>query len=374
MKQQEILKKISHILHELNEQFDYLQTTDNHLNDLELELFAANAKFLTDHTEILRKINQQSLNAVISLPEHAGSQESPFVNTAVPILIDEPVQPIEEAPLPPLSEKALAFDSYIPVEEEPQPSAPAFIKEPVNEAIILDEQPVETVESKPEINIEPAAEQESFGFVRTAPDVSSNTHSFSISSSHAEEEKPPHVNLNEEIILAQTASSTPTPVVAENKEPIPNFTPEPVHDFKPHKPVVNELVAAPVTMKVNTEPVIPPVPEQPKAEPEQPLTLNQRLSAQLQQQAPAQSQAYNSPSVTDIKSAINLNDKMLFVKDLFNGYSLAYSEAVDLLNRCKNFDEADRFLRSNYVAKNNWASKPDTVDKFYMILHRRFAV
>ncbi len=371
MKQQEILKKISHILHELNEQFDYLRSAETNLNDLELELFAANAKFLTDHTEILRKINLQSLNAVISLPEHTESNDQSLVNIPVSTLIEEPVQPIEETHLPPLSEKALAFDSYMPPDEEQQPSEPAFINEPVHEPIIVNEQPAETVETKPEINIEPAATQESFGFVRTTPDVSSNSHTFSISSSHSEEEKPPHVNLNEEIVPEQTAINFTTPVAVENKEL--EIQPDPVHSFTPHAPVVTEPVAEPVIAQSNTEPVIPPVPEQPKAEPEHPLTLNQRLSAQLQQQAPAQSSSYTAPAVTDIKSAINLNDKMLFVKDLFNGYSLAYSEAVELLNRCKSFDEADRFLRSNYVAKNNWAAKPDTVDKFYVILHRRFS-
>lgn len=371
MKQQEILKKISHILHELNEQFDYLRTAETNLNDLELELFAANAKFLTDHTEILRKINLQSLNAVISLPEHTESHDQSSMNTPAPLVIDEPVQPIEETHLPPLSEKALAFDSYVPAEEEQQPSVSAFFKEPVYEPTIINEQPIETVETKPEINIEPAATQESFGFVRTTPDVSSNSHTFSISSSHSEEEKPPHVNLNEEIVPEQTAMNFTTPAAAENKEP--EVKPEPAHDFTPHSSVITETVVEPVIAQPNTEPVIPPVPEQPKAEPEQLLTLNQRLSAQLQQQAPASSPSYQASSVTDIKSAINLNDKMLFVKDLFNGYSLAYSEAVELLNRCKSFDEADRFLRSNYVAKNNWAAKPDTVDKFYVILHRRFS-
>jgi hypothetical protein len=374
MKQQEILKKISHILHELNEQFDYLHTAETHLNDLELELFAANAKFLTDHTEILRKVNLQSLNAVISLPEHAGSADQSFVNQTVPVIINEPVQPIEDVPLPQLSEKALAFDSYVPPKDEPQPSTPAFIKEPINDQIAVHEHTSDIIETQPEVNLEPATAQESFGFVRTEPDVSSNSHSFSISSSHTEEEKPPHVNLDQEITPEQTDTDIPASAAVETKAPKPELKPEPAHYFNQHTIAAEPVAAEPVITKPSTEPVIPPVPEQSKTETEQPLTLNQRLSAQLQQQAPAQSPAYNSPAVTDIKSAINLNDKMLFVKDLFNGYSLAYSEAVDLLNRCKNFDEADRFLRSNYVTKNNWASKPDTVDKFYMILHRRFTV
>ena len=60
------------------------------------------------------------------------------------------------------------------------------------------------------------------------------------------------------------------------------------------------------------------------------------------------------------------------MKDLFNGYNLAYSEAIEILNRFSNFEEATRFLNTNYVAKNNWMSKPDTVEKFYAVLKRRY--
>jgi hypothetical protein len=57
MKQQEVFKKIGVIIQELNEQYEYLQTTVDDLNDLELELFVANTHFLKDHAEILRKLN-----------------------------------------------------------------------------------------------------------------------------------------------------------------------------------------------------------------------------------------------------------------------------------------------------------------------------
>ncbi len=83
--------------------------------------------------------------------------------------------------------------------------------------------------------------------------------------------------------------------------------------------------------------------------------------------------ASSAKPVTDLKTAVSLNDKMLFVRDLFNGYNLAYNEAIELLNRCKTFDEADRLLKANYVAKNNWAARQATADKFYTVLHRRFA-
>jgi hypothetical protein len=94
------------------------------------------------------------------------------------------------------------------------------------------------------------------------------------------------------------------------------------------------------------------------------------MSAQYGQQTQS---PLNTQKINDLKSAITLNDKLMFVKDLFNGYSLAYSEAIEILNRFNNFDEAERFLKSNYYTKNNWENKPGTVDKFYDLLRRRFA-
>ena len=101
----------------------------------------------------------------------------------------------------------------------------------------------------------------------------------------------------------------------------------------------------------------------------EPLTVNQKISSQLPELST--DQTLGSP-LKELKHGITLNDKLLYVKDLFNGYNLAYSEAIEILNRFSNFEEATRFLNTNYVAKNNWMSKPDTVEKFYAVLKRRY--
>lgn len=118
-------------------------------------------------------------------------------------------------------------------------------------------------------------------------------------------------------------------------------------------------------------------------EPKKPMTLNELFSAQRKQEQ-ARSNEPSEPAtslpnqetptkrITDIKSAVSLNDKLLFIKDLFNGYSLAYTEAIELLSRYDNFRDADAFLQNNYAQKNNWASKQSTVDKLYAILKQRF--
>jgi hypothetical protein len=110
-----------------------------------------------------------------------------------------------------------------------------------------------------------------------------------------------------------------------------------------------------------------------KVTPEEVITINQKISSQLSEKITSQTEQSGLKPISDIKLAITLNDKLLFVKDLFNGYNLAYSEAIEILNRFNTFEEAIRFLKANYVTKNDWESKPATTQKFYEILKRRYA-
>lgn len=111
--------------------------------------------------------------------------------------------------------------------------------------------------------------------------------------------------------------------------------------------------------------------------PTKPLTINELIQQQKQAGVNVTQQYQTSTAqekVLDLKSAVSLNDKLLYIKDLFNGYSLAYSEAIELLNRFNNFAEADAFLQANYALKNSWSDKPQTVDKFYTLLQKKFTV
>ncbi len=109
--------------------------------------------------------------------------------------------------------------------------------------------------------------------------------------------------------------------------------------------------------------------------PGKPLTINELIQQQKKAGVNLTQQFHTSShqeKVLDLKVAISLNDKLLFIRDLFNGYSLAYSEALELLNRFDSYAEADAFLQTNYALKNGWADKPQTVDKFYSLLRKKF--
>lgn len=108
-----------------------------------------------------------------------------------------------------------------------------------------------------------------------------------------------------------------------------------------------------------------------------PMTLNEMIQQQQQKAGAAFTQTFQTSAANvdrslDLKNAVSLNDKLLIIKDLFNGYSLAYSEAIELLNRFDNLAEADAFLQTNYAIKNSWAEKPQTVEKLYAVLRKKF--
>lgn len=156
------------------------------------------------------------------------------------------------------------------------------------------------------------------------------------------------------------------PVIEEPKVVVPevSFVNEVIEEAKPIVIEETEVSSAMLEEEVTTEPT-------------RPLTINELIQQQkkagvnMTQQFQT-SAATSSDKILDLKSAISLNDKLLFIKDLFNGYSLAYSEAIELLNRFDNYAEADAFLQSNYALKNGWSDKSQTVDKFYSLIRKKF--
>lgn len=399
MRQQDVFKKIGIILNELNEQYEYLKTQADNLNDLELELFAANANFLTDHLEILRKLNAHITK---SLPPHEtfalpatppATQLWNQPETAEPANEPEAIQiPVETVPEPepvaetqpePVAEiqeeepvNEVFFDFTTPRAEEPQAAyvEPVYPhdEEPSHEEHT---EPAEAEETRQETDVRPILEQyqqhdqpapsinigsdagsdDEFSYIRQPePEVIRHELTLDEADTWPQEEEEEQVQAT-----APQYTEPETPVYTEPATSEPQQA-----AVEAHKPDNAQQEAIDFLRARNvSHTAFPPT------EAERPLTLNERISAQLGHQH----QESAAQPIKDLKSAINLNDKMLFVRDLFNGYSLAYSEAIEILNRFNNFDEANRFLANNYVAKNNWESKPDTADKFYDLLRRRFA-
>src|ERR1700742_1462164 len=102
MKQQEVFTRIGGIIKELNDQFKYLQDDPTKINELELELFVANAHFLANHAEVLKKVNQHE-QAVAPIPQPPAERPAPATPTKEEKYFEPVVQkaqPVEDTPAP----------------------------------------------------------------------------------------------------------------------------------------------------------------------------------------------------------------------------------------------------------------------------------
>lgn len=429
MNQEDIFRKIGLILEELQDQYAYLARNQQQLNELELELFMANANFLSDHVQIVRKLN--SAKILKEIPAHTTPDPVAEVSVAANGLSWEKPSSAqqnlsyansENVPSEVLETQAPVSQSDLSTPEEITISAEKTTEERPVQEFSIEESPVpESVpEEKPtfqtpviaetpahpnELFTEPATEKESFRLDKEPSTFEFILNDLGSTDKFDFEEKTVDgifdrpLTEEEEHIIAQkqklreqeTQHHVEETKVGTETEDEDELGPEPFlvakeEDVVP--PARTELQPDPIAEKIVEERIpvenmttehlasgkdfAEPIAESPAAEPAKPLSLNERLASQLGTNLKTTNSDPQRNTLTDLKHGINLNDKMLYIKDLFNGYNLAYAEVIDLLNKMSDFKAADSFLQNNYAEKNNWAGKSATVAKFYELLHQRF--
>ncbi|MDR3694385.1 hypothetical protein [Mucilaginibacter sp.] len=353
MKQKEVFKKIGGIIQELSDQYEYLKTVPDDLNDLELELFVANAHFLTDHIEVLCKLNLQNRpKRVLEKPEKPEKPERP----------EKPEIAYEQKYFEPVVQQ---MKHGLDKDEDKNGKETFKVAEPEDThggkvAEKSKKEAAKNVESEtsdgkqpenneaPEIDLTAAAPADIYSFRREEPET-----------------------IRHELILDETMD-------LDEDESL-EIEAEPVKEPKKRKfisPFAEKTADEEAVAEIGDEKQFEIKPEPSEVSQhagDEILTINQKMSSQLGEKGIAHAEQLSIKPISDIKLAITLNDKLLYVKDLFNGYNLAYSEAIEILNRFNTFEEATRFLKTNYVSKNNWESKPATTEKFYALLKRRYA-
>ncbi|MFH1320389.1 MAG: hypothetical protein ABII90_07040 [Bacteroidota bacterium] len=76
--------------------------------------------------------------------------------------------------------------------------------------------------------------------------------------------------------------------------------------------------------------------------------------------------------ISDLKTAIGVNERFLFINELFNGNKEDYGNSIDLLNKCKDLAEAKAHIDSELKEKYNWNEEDDTITAFLNLVERRF--
>ncbi len=77
--------------------------------------------------------------------------------------------------------------------------------------------------------------------------------------------------------------------------------------------------------------------------------------------------------IKDLKKAIGINDRYLFINDLFRGDEAMYERSIKTINSFSIFPEAEYWIRRELKTKLGWKDTDTTVVHFDQLVKRRFS-
>jgi len=81
---------------------------------------------------------------------------------------------------------------------------------------------------------------------------------------------------------------------------------------------------------------------------------------------------FKNARIENLRAAIPLNQKFLFINQLFKGNSMAFNEAIDRVEMCNSYDEARTLVNNEYAMQFDWNFEDDVAGKFFDVIKRRF--
>jgi hypothetical protein len=117
-----------------------------------------------------------------------------------------------------------------------------------------------------------------------------------------------------------------------------------------------------------------PVPEPTKEELHQTLaeknadSLNDKLKAPKTELFDSLKEA----PIRDLKKAIGINDKFLFINELFRGDDVMYERSIKTINGFSIYPEAEYWIKRELKLKLGWDDRNEIVKQFDQLVKRRF--
>ena len=73
-----------------------------------------------------------------------------------------------------------------------------------------------------------------------------------------------------------------------------------------------------------------------------------------------------------LKSMLTINQKFMFVNDLFRGSQEDFAKVIDFLDTCETKDVVIKFLNSNYIKRGQWKAEAPQVKEFLSLIDKKF--
>lgn len=77
--------------------------------------------------------------------------------------------------------------------------------------------------------------------------------------------------------------------------------------------------------------------------------------------------------IQDLKKAIGINDRYLFINELFRGDETMYERSIKTINSFSIYAEANYWIQRELTLKLSWNERSDIVKHFYQLVKRRFS-
>ena len=77
--------------------------------------------------------------------------------------------------------------------------------------------------------------------------------------------------------------------------------------------------------------------------------------------------------VRDLKKAIGVNDRFLFIKELFRGDEVMYERSIKTINGFSIYAEAEYWIKRELKLKLGWSDQNEVVKQFDQLVRRRFS-
>ena len=146
---------------------------------------------------------------------------------------------------------------------------------------------------------------------------------------------------------------------------------------KPH--IIFDPVEETPTL-THQQPVAPP-PAPPVQEKPQPRELHESiakpgetsLNERLRQSKSELSDALQDVPIKDLRKGIGVNDRFLFIRELFRGDETMYERSIKTINSFAIYAEAEYWIKRELKLKLAWDDRNEVVRQFDQLVRRRFS-
>jgi hypothetical protein len=162
-------------------------------------------------------------------------------------------------------------------------------------------------------------------------------------------------------------------IVAE--EPAP--APKPADAYTLKKPVVEskpQVTAIPGQLPFDAMAEVPTLSQQlpPKELHEVIANKKESLNDKLKPEHKEVAHSLKDTAIKDLRKGIAVNDKFVFINELFRGDEAMYERSIKTINAFTIFQEAEYWINRELNVKLGWNDDNEVVKHFYEVVRRRF--